>query len=57
MHKTLKCSIVIRKGENNDKHETKEFLLSMLKHAEINIQDYEFKTNPGFLQFTRIPKN
>ena len=29
---------------NNDKPETKEFLLSMLKHAEINIQDYEFES-------------
>ncbi len=30
--------------QNNDKQETKEFLLSMLKHAEINIQDYEFES-------------
>ena len=29
---------------NKDRPETKEFLLSMLKHAEINIQDYEFES-------------
>ena len=29
---------------NKDKAETKDFLLSMLKHAEINIQDYEFES-------------
>ncbi len=30
--------------QNKDKPETKEFLLSMLKHAEINIHDYEFES-------------
>lgn len=30
--------------QNKDKPETKEFLLSLLKHAEINIQDYEFES-------------
>lgn len=29
---------------NKNKSATKEFLLSMLKHAEINIQDYEFES-------------
>ena len=29
---------------NKDDQETKEFLLSMLKHAEINIDDYEFES-------------
>lgn len=28
----------------NDKPETKDFLLSILRHAEINIQDYEFES-------------
>ena len=30
--------------ENKERPETKEFMLSMLKHAEINIQDYEFES-------------
>lgn len=30
--------------KNKDNPKTKEFLLSMLKHAEINIQDYEFES-------------
>lgn len=30
--------------KNKEKPKTKEFLLSMLKHAEINIQDYEFES-------------
>ena len=30
--------------QNKDRPETKEFLLSMLRHAEINIQDYEFES-------------
>ena len=30
--------------KNNDKPETKKFLISMLRHAEINIQDYEFES-------------
>ena len=30
--------------QNKEKPETKEFLLSMLRHAEINIQDYEFES-------------
>ncbi|MBQ9327032.1 MAG: ATP-binding protein [Solobacterium sp.] len=30
---------------NKNRPEAKEFLLSMLKHAEINIQDYEFESN------------
>ncbi len=29
--------------KHNDKPETKHFLLSLLNHAEINIQDYEFE--------------
>lgn len=29
---------------NKDNPKTKEFLLSLLKHAEINIQDYEFES-------------
>ncbi len=29
---------------HKDNKDTKEFLLSMLKHAEINIQDYEFES-------------
>ena len=29
---------------NNDNPEMKNFLLSMLKHAEINIQDYKFES-------------
>ena len=30
--------------KNKERPKTKEFLLSMLKHAEINIQDYEFES-------------
>lgn len=30
--------------KNKQRPKTKEFLLSMLKHAEINIQDYEFES-------------
>lgn len=30
--------------KNKEKPETKRFLLSLLKHAEINIQDYEFES-------------
>ena len=30
--------------QNKDRPETKAFLLSLLKHAEINIQDYEFES-------------
>ena len=30
--------------KNKDNPETKRFLLSLLKHAEINIQDYEFES-------------
>ena len=29
---------------NKDRPETKEFLLALLRHAEINIQDYEFES-------------
>ena len=30
--------------QNKEKPKTKEFMLSMLRHAEINIQDYEFES-------------
>ena len=30
--------------QNKDRPETKEFMLSLLKHAEINIEDYEFES-------------
>ncbi|MBQ3640401.1 ATP-binding protein [bacterium] len=50
---------------NKDNPKAKEFLLSMLKHAEINIQDYEFESEiidnpnsvfPG-LQINGLPVN